>query len=791
MDIKSKSSHKLGVWLIILAVVAGSAATMGMYPYMKMKAGEYSQDRMNYEQNDYSGLATQVMNFSYEIWHQQKQDEEGSILTWSQAFLPGLDGKIRQAMADEYGTAGDNGSEVPGESMEVPGESTAVPGPEPSEGSTYASSPKPDQPGEEGLDYYQRLQSLMDRVGKDWDRNFHKYNSVLSYGEIDEQNGFQRSNVSKPDQYFNSPLNEGEIQFTVEFLDTGSLKVNGFKGSDEDASRLIQSMNRFQYYDPLIQRMSDDYRYSDEKFSGPKNMKIMFRCVPLAFNDSMRMTDSYWDDAYIGGGGYYTVAGGVLFVLLLLALALPAVKRLEIGRSALCRLNFEPLCAIGVLWFVIMGEGSIPGSLIAATMNGTLRQELIRAEFLPWFADGAVFALNLTFWIFAYGLFYWGITCCRAIFSLGPWRYFKERTWSGRFLRFIKRWACNALNVFNETDWESKSTKILIKAVIGNFIILTLISCLWFWGIGALMIYSVVLFFLFKKYWGQMQMKYRILLNGINQIAEGNLDVEIKEDLGVFNSFKEQLSRIQEGLKKAVGQELKSERTKAELITNVSHDLKTPLTAIITYVNLLKQEHITEEERAAYIQVLDQKSMRLKVLIEDLFEVSKANSGTVALHPENVDIISLLKQVRFELNDKIEASGIEFKFNFPGERVELYLDSQKTYRIFENLLVNITKYSMTGTRAYIQVTREPQGYVTISMRNISARELNVAPEELTERFVRGDSARNTEGSGLGLAIARSFVEVQGGAMVIEVEDDLFRVSICWKESEELMHGEVL
>ena len=240
-----------------------------------------------------------------------------------------------------------------------------------------------------------------------------------------------------------------------------------------------------------------------------------------------------------------------------------------------------------------------------------------------------------------------------------------------------------------------------------------------------------------------------------------------------------------------MAQEVKSERTKSELITNVSHDLKTPLTAIITYVNLLKQENVTEEERKSYIRVLDQKSMRLKVLIEDLFEVSKASSGTVSLHLENVDIVSLLKQVRFELADKIDASGIEFRYNLPEERILLHLDSQKTYRVFENLLVNITKYGMPGTRAYIQVVREDDGHVLITMRNISARELEVSPEELTERFVRGDTSRNTEGSGLGLAIAGSFVEVQGGTMKLEVEDDLFRVSIRWKTEEPAGAGQEL
>ena len=218
---------------------------------------------------------------------------------------------------------------------------------------------------------------------------------------------------------------------------------------------------------------------------------------------------------------------------------------------------------------------------------------------------------------------------------------------------------------------------------------------------------------------------------------------------------------------------------KTELVTNVSHDLKTPLTAIITYVNLLKQENITDEERNSYIQILDQKSMRLKELIEDLFEVSKAANGTVVLHPEEVDVVSLLKQVHFELSDKIEASGIQFHFDLPNERLAASLDGQKTCRIFENLLVNITKYGMKGTRAYIKAEKDGE-YVQVTLRNISAEELKISPEELTERFVRGDASRNTEGSGLGLAIARSFTEVQGGTMKIEVEGDLFRVILRWK-----------
>ena len=369
-----------------------------------------------------------------------------------------------------------------------------------------------------------------------------------------------------------------------------------------------------------------------------------------------------------------------------------------------------------------------------------------------------------------------------AVFRLGLWRYLKERTWTLRFCRFVKRWVVRCLNPFNEVDWHANSTKAIGKAVLANFIIVTVISMLWFAGIGATVVYSIVLFFLIRRYWKQMEAKYDVLLNAINQMAQGNLDVEIEEDLGLFEPLKEQLVRVREGFKKAVDQEVASERTKTELITNVSHDLKTPLTAIITYVNLLKEEK-DEERRKDYVDVLERKSLRLKALIEDLFEISKASSQNVTLDLMSVDIINLFKQVKLELDDKIKEADLDFRMTLPEEKIILTLDSQKTYRIFENLLVNITKYGMPGTRAYIQVVREDDGHVLITMRNISARELEVSPEELTERFVRGDTSRNTEGSGLGLAIARSFVEVQGGTMKLEVEDDLFRVSIRWKIEE--------
>ena len=187
---------------------------------------------------------------------------------------------------------------------------------------------------------------------------------------------------------------------------------------------------------------------------------------------------------------------------------------------------------------------------------------------------------------------------------------------------------------------------------------------MWFFGIMALIIYSVLLFFILRKYFNDLKEKYALLLQSTNEIAEGNLDVSITDDLGVFNPFKAEIEKIQSGFKKAVDEEVKSQRMKTELITNVSHDLKTPLTAIITYVNLLKEEK-DEEKRQDYTQVLERKSLRLKVLIEDLFEISKASSKNVTLDIMDIDVSNLFKQVKLELEDKIQGAGLELRCSIP------------------------------------------------------------------------------------------------------------------------------
>jgi signal transduction histidine kinase len=299
---------------------------------------------------------------------------------------------------------------------------------------------------------------------------------------------------------------------------------------------------------------------------------------------------------------------------------------------------------------------------------------------------------------------------------------------------------------------------------------------MWFFGIFAAIIYTVILFRVITKHYNDISSKYNKLFEATNKIAEGNIDVNIEEDLGIFNSFKVELQSIQKGFKKAVNEEVKSQRMKTELITNVSHDLKTPLTSIITYVDLLKDENLSVEKRREYLDTLDRKSQRLKELIEDLFEVSKATSGNISLNIVEVDVVSLIKQTLLELEDKIAEASLVVKTNYPEEKVILPLDSQRMFRVFENLIINITKYAMSGTRVYIDVI-DRIDKIEITLKNMAANEINFNVDDIMERFVRGDKARNTEGAGLGLAIAKSFVELQGGKLDINVDGDLFKVII--------------
>ena len=267
---------------------------------------------------------------------------------------------------------------------------------------------------------------------------------------------------------------------------------------------------------------------------------------------------------------------------------------------------------------------------------------------------------------------------------------------------------------------------------------------------------------------------------GGEALAEGNLEanVDVAHMVGVLRSHGENLNSIAQGMQKAVQQQLKSERFRTDLITNVSHDIKTPLTSIVNYVDLLKKEDVQPEKAKEYIAVLDRQSARLKKLTEDLVEASKASSGTLPVHLEAVDVNVLLSQVSGEYQSRFELCKLEPIVKLAPEAPQIQADGKLLWRVFDNLLSNICKYAMPGTRVYF--TSEVQdGRVQISFKNISNYPLDITADELLERFVRGDSSRSTEGSGLGLSIAQSLTGLQKGTFDLVVDCDLFKANLSF------------
>ena len=268
------------------------------------------------------------------------------------------------------------------------------------------------------------------------------------------------------------------------------------------------------------------------------------------------------------------------------------------------------------------------------------------------------------------------------------------------------------------------------------------------------------------------------LQKGAKCLADGDLThtVDLKHMWGPFRQHGEYLNSISDGLQTAVDERVKSERMKAELITNVSHDIKTPLTSIVNYVDLLKKEPSANERSAEYLEVLDRQSQRLKKLTEDLVEASKASTGNIAVHAERTDLNVLLEQAAGEFSDRFTDRRLETVRTTAPEQPHILADGQLLWRVFSNLLSNIYKYAMEGTRVYLS-TAVQGGSAVVTFRNISGEALNVSGAELTERFVRGDRARSGEGSGLGLSIARSLTELMGGTFTVTVDGDLFKVEL--------------
>lgn len=356
--------------------------------------------------------------------------------------------------------------------------------------------------------------------------------------------------------------------------------------------------------------------------------------------------------------------------------------------------------------------------------------------------------------------------------------------WKNSLIRKVLKWIgkCSGkLADFVRAFSRNTAEKIKVLLVGGAFLFLQflIIGCI-FSGAGvfllALMAVDVaVMIFAIRKADGQ-----DLIMDGLKKISDGQLQYKIKTDTltGKQKVMAEYINNIGSGLDAAVENSLKKERMQTELITNVSHDLKTPLTSIINYVDLMKRENPTDPKIQEYLRILDEKSQRLKVLTEDVVEASKASTGNIKLEMNDIDFIEMVQQVIGEFEEKFQERNLTMMVHFTDEPSIIYADGQRMWRVLENVFGNVVKYAMEGTRVYAEISNQNKKII-FYLKNISAQPLNFSADELTERFIRGDVARNTEGSGLGLSIAKSLTELQGGEFKLHLDGDLFKVIITF------------
>lgn len=368
-----------------------------------------------------------------------------------------------------------------------------------------------------------------------------------------------------------------------------------------------------------------------------------------------------------------------------------------------------------------------------------------------------------------------GIFEIKYMLTSGFCRYWKEDSLIGSICRSIKR----HIGRLSEVDLSDRLDSTLGKYVLIQTVVTGLIACFWSFGIVLALIYGVVLFLYIRKKLKKVQKDYQVLLKEAHQLADGRFDEEIIQDVGIFNALGEEFKNVRTGFEKAVCEEMKSQNMKTELISNVSHDLKTPLTGIKNYAELLGQDNVSGQDKQVYLENLQHYIDRLNNLIEDLFEVSKVNSGNIELNPVELNVVALIQQAQAETEDLLKQKNLTVILDAPENGIVQALDGDKTYRIFENLFTNIAKYTLPGTRVYVSATAQPE-YTEIVFKNISEAQMNFTPEEIVERFVRGDKSRHESGSGIGLAIVKSFTEVQNGTFSIEIDGDLFKAVVRFK-----------
>ena len=379
--------------------------------------------------------------------------------------------------------------------------------------------------------------------------------------------------------------------------------------------------------------------------------------------------------------------------------------------------------------------------------------------------------------------------CCAAglLLWLGIVRRFKAKTlWKNSFLYWIggkavragRRMWENIVGLTSQIGLIWKTALIVAAYILFQMLVVYQVSYRFsgdFWAFLLVVLDVAVFLFVMWDVIGRHRIQ-----EGVKAIAEGQVDYQIQTDhmRAEQKKLAEGIHSIGDGLEHAVQESLKNERMKTDLITNVSHDIKTPLTSIINYVELLKRENFEDPKIQSYLKVLEEKSQRLKTLTKDVVEASKVSSGNINLEKMNLNLVELINQTSAEFEEKFAAKELDLRLTMPEEPMIVYADGRRMWRVLSNIFNNTAKYAMTHSRVYADL-KDCGNTVQFQLKNISEQPLNIQADELTERFVRGDVSRNTEGSGLGLSIAKSLTEIQGGSFEIFVDGDLFKVVITF------------
>jgi len=598
------------------------------------------------------------------------------------------------------------------------------------------------------------LQQSINQTNDGYDHRYVNIESVKYKVSNTEDENIATSNMEDiADDTLQNEINNSLFYMRARFDESGNPEIESSLGSKFNKETFVRNLTYT----------------SDEGIEDYANLEILY-IVPQDFekhNDvftfSMKNGIAFPHHAIL-----ILVIGLVgILILIIAAFAVPYSSQSKTSINRVFNKMFLELKFI--VWFIFIGLCAGIGSGI----NSYNHYGYDIGNFI-YDVDPYFYLVGIILTTMLYLLIYLSTVYLKYIYYTGFKKGLLDNSFFGKILLWFVRGSRDIFKKLLHIDLRQDNYRKLVALVGINLLAIWILGSGRFLGFILSIAYSLFIF----RYVLKVLDKAKDLNDASSQVAEGNFNINLDENMGILSPMAKNLNNINKGFQLAVDKEIKSQKMKSELISNVSHDLKTPLTSIITYVDLLKSENIDPDIQKEYIEILDKKSQRLKILIEDLFEASKATSGNIDLHLEKIDVVALFRQTLGELEEKTNDSTLQFKINTLENKAMCNLDGRRTYRVFENIMTNILKYAMENSRVYIDIT-ENDHEISFTFKNISAYEMNFDASEITERFTRGDEARNTEGSGLGLSIAKSFIELQNGSLDIIIDGDLFKLIVTF------------